>query len=74
MSTNAPETMRAAVTTRHGGLDDRQFLTQAYRQLLRREPDRQGFADWMRVLRREGRGAVLAGIAEGPEFRAVSGL
>ena len=54
---------------RYGTLDDRAFVTMAYRNVLGREPDQAGLDHWLGVLRRgTGRGAVMLGFSDSPEF------
>lgn len=54
---------------RYGTLDDRAFVTTAYRNVLLREPDVGGLNHWLNILRRgTGRGAVMLGFSNSPEF------
>ncbi|MEL6983253.1 MAG: DUF4214 domain-containing protein [Actinomycetota bacterium] len=56
---------------RYGTLDDRAFITTAYRNVLLREPDGGGLNHWLGILRRgTGRGAVMLGFSNSPEFVA----
>ena len=60
---------------RYGSLDDRGFITTAYRNVLRREPDGGGLNHWLGLMRRgTSRGAVMLGFSNSPEFiRQVRG-
>ena len=54
---------------RYGPLDDRAFIVTAYRNVLGRDPDAGGLAHWLGVLGRgTGRGAVMLGFTNSPEF------
>ncbi|MEZ5411906.1 MAG: DUF4214 domain-containing protein [Acidimicrobiales bacterium] len=54
---------------RYGTLDDRQFVTTAYRNVLGREPDDAGLDHWVGLLRRgRSRGEVMLGFSDSAEF------
>ncbi len=65
----------AEFRNRYGALDDRGFITTAYRNVLGRDPDGGGLAHWQSVLGRgTSRGAVMLGFSNSPEFvRQVRG-
>ena len=52
----------------YGALDDAEFVTQLYRNLLDRAPDVQGMTDWLGTLGWAGRGVVALGFAGSQEF------
>ncbi len=54
---------------RYGALDDRGFITTAYRNVLGRNPDPSGLNHWLALLRRgTSRGAVMLEFSNSPEF------
>ncbi len=65
----------AEFRNRYGSLDDRAFVSTAYRNVLGREPDGGGLEHWAGVLGRgTSRGAVMLGFSNSPEFvRQVRG-
>lgn len=54
---------------RYGALDDRGFITTAYRNVLGRNPDASGLNHWLGILGRgTSRGSVMLGFSNSPEF------
>ena len=59
----------AEFRNRYGNLDDRAFITTAYRNVLGREPDPGGLQHWLGILRSgTSRGSVMLGFSNSPEF------
>ncbi|WP_431129565.1 DUF4214 domain-containing protein [Variovorax paradoxus] len=59
--------------TKYGNLDNTQFVTQLYANVLGRAPDAEGLANWVGVLNAgSSRAQVLEGFAESGELRAKS--
>lgn len=59
---------------RYGSLGDPQFVTLVYRNVLGRPPDQAGQDHWAARLRGGiGRGAVMVGFSESPEFQRRTG-
>ncbi|KQU88738.1 hypothetical protein ASC78_23865 [Variovorax sp. Root318D1] len=59
--------------TKYGNLDNTQFVTQLYANVLGRAPDAEGLAGWVGVLNAgSSRAQVLEGFAESGELRAKS--
>jgi uncharacterized protein (DUF1501 family) len=59
----------AEFRNRYGSLDDQQFVTMAYRNVLGREPDPAGLAHWVGTLARGvSRGRVMLGFSDSAEF------
>lgn len=52
----------------YGHLNDTEFVTLVYRNVLGREPDRSGRAYWVGVLASHSRGDVMLAFSESPEF------
>jgi hypothetical protein len=53
-------------------LDGREFITEAYRNLLKREPDEHGMAYYLgRLAQGYGKAAVIAQLAQSPECRPL---
>jgi len=62
----------AEFAERYGRLDDGAFVRLVYRNVLRREPDRGGYAYWVGMLGGGlTRGGMMLGFSESPEFRDV---
>lgn len=59
----------AEFRNRYGSLDDRSFVTTAYRNVLGRDPDAGGLQHWVSTLRQgTSRGSVMLGFSDSPEF------
>ncbi len=55
----------------YGALNNTQFVTLVYRNVLDRAPDQAGLNDWLAFLNRgASRGEVMLGFTESPEFKA----
>lgn len=65
----------AEFSSRYGPLNNTQFVTQVYQNVLGRAPDPQGLAYWVGQLNSGAmnRGAVMIGFSESPEYRALIG-
>lgn len=58
---------------RYGRLDDAGFVRLVYRNVLGRDPDRQGYDHWTSMLAQGlSRGAVMVGFSESPELVAAT--
>ena len=60
--------------TRYGNLNNADFVTLVYQNVLGRAPDSAGFAHWTGLLNSGAstRGQVMLGFSESPEFQATS--
>lgn len=57
----------------YGSLSDVEFVTLVYRNVLGRDPDPAGLADWVsRLEAGESRGSILVGFSESQEYRTKS--
>ncbi len=60
-------------TDRYGDLDTDGFVDRIYRNVLDRPPEADGAAFWRSIALRDGRSAVLHGLAQSPEFAIRTG-
>jgi hypothetical protein len=65
----------AEFQARYGALDNSQFVTLIYQNVLGRAPDSEGHAFWLGELNSGARtrGMVMIGFSESPEYRGLSG-
>jgi hypothetical protein len=65
----------AEFRARYGSLEDTDFVTLVYRNVLGREPDAEGLRHWVTMLADgRSRGWVMIGFSDSPEFKSRTGL